>query len=186
MKQFFDQYLACERGNILVETAIALPMLVFLFFGGFDLTRYIYLIHKSDQTTALVADTIARMQQRNIPVDIDQLLMLAQQNLSFGSYRPTLKIGAETVSLLPNGDMRSIWNDVVGDTTIDCSAMSILPNYSIEDIDPKAPRQTLVRVQICIETYSGFYLSNFLPLRSIILKSISLRSVPFLGVWNDA
>ena len=186
MTRIFSQYLLCERGNIMVETAIALPMLVFLFFGGFDLTRYIYLIHKSDQAAALAADTIARMQLRNISIDLNQLLMQTQENLALGSYRPVMKIGAKVVSLRPNGETHSVLESFVGDMTIGCSGAGLLPNYSIEDADPTAPRQTLVSVQICIQATNDFYTSTFLPLQSIILTSVSFRSVPSIGMWNEA
>lgn len=54
------RFLAERRGAILVELAVALPVIVAIIIGGFDTGRYVLLHQKMDRAAATIADLVSR------------------------------------------------------------------------------------------------------------------------------
>lgn len=49
-----------RRGSILVETAMAVPVLALLLLGGVEITRFVLLNQKLERTSATMADLVSR------------------------------------------------------------------------------------------------------------------------------
>ncbi len=68
-----------ESGSVLVEFALALPLLLLFYMGGVELTRFILINQKLEKTTSTVADVVAQATSI-VTSDLVDLLS-ASQNL---------------------------------------------------------------------------------------------------------
>ena len=56
----FGNFARNNRGNAVIELALALPVMLMLGFGGFEMTRYILIQQKISKTVSSMSDLVAR------------------------------------------------------------------------------------------------------------------------------
>ncbi len=70
MVMYFREFLKQQTGSIITEFAFVLPFLLVLFFGSVELTRYILVLQKIDNTAYTFADVITLTPPVDDPTDI--------------------------------------------------------------------------------------------------------------------
>jgi hypothetical protein len=58
----------CDRGLALIEFALSLTILILVFFGGVEVTRYVIIVQKLEKTADTIADVVAQYNQLNDPL----------------------------------------------------------------------------------------------------------------------
>jgi hypothetical protein len=67
-----------DEGAAVVELALTLPLLLLLFFGGFELTRFILITHKLEKAAYTVSDVVA--QQTSVTMSqLEQIMSAASE-----------------------------------------------------------------------------------------------------------
>jgi hypothetical protein len=51
-------FLRCSSGVAFIEFAVAVPLLILLFFGGIEITRYILIAQKMDRATSTIGEVV--------------------------------------------------------------------------------------------------------------------------------
>ena len=75
------KFLADRRGDILVELAFGLPVMLLLIIGSFDMARLLLLHQKLDRVSAITADLVSRPSSIS-QGDIDNMFTVAQDVLA--------------------------------------------------------------------------------------------------------
>lgn len=70
-------FLRDQRGSVMVEAAVAMPVLVFVLLGGVEVARFALLQQKLSRTAAATADLISQMEELTVN-DLDDLYNAAQ------------------------------------------------------------------------------------------------------------
>ncbi|MEH6474126.1 MAG: TadE/TadG family type IV pilus assembly protein [Sneathiella sp.] len=146
----------------MIEVAVALPVLVLLLFGSFDLVRYVQAVGKVDMAVSSIAAELRDIDEiadTNIP----EIIAAAESTLSFGGLAPTVSIVIEEITLGSDGN--SITSTLISDpstsgTCADPSGLAALPAATEQEF---APNQHLIAVKLCAEYGTNFFLSSLIP-----------------------
>ncbi|MBI1273960.1 MAG: hypothetical protein GC131_07735 [Alphaproteobacteria bacterium] len=68
-----------ERGIAAVEFAMAMPVLVTMLYGGFELTRFIMIVQKSERIAHTVADIVAQSENSISASQMNDILLAAAE-----------------------------------------------------------------------------------------------------------
>jgi len=176
---FFRQLRCDQRGSIAVETAIALPVLLLMLFGGADITRYIQAMHRLDAATALIADGIGNRAVIDGAL-IEQVKRAALGVVAFNNNPAHLDIVVGAGRLWSGGQYQEMWTISSADAAANCRLAPQSYGYENPESDPYFPSQYLFDIQVCSYLEDSFFLSALIPksLRRIRLGTV--RAAPAL------
>jgi len=158
----FSSFYMCTQGSLMIEVAVALPVLVLLLFGGFDLVRYVQAVGKVDMAVSSIAAELRDTDEIVVTI-VPEIIAAAESTLSFGELAPTVSIVIEAITLDPHGNSITatlINNPSTLNACTDPLGLAALPVAREQEF---APNQYLVVVKLCADYGTNFFLSSLIP-----------------------
>lgn len=167
-----SRIVSSEQGNMLVEFAFALPILVFLLFAGVDGGRYILLGQKADQAALAAVDALTGTSAFS-EEDLRALLRMTESTFGTGGGMLSVKVSLTNYVFLPDGTHEVNFDQSEGAIPVLCRNSDRLPQYEVALEEPSAPKIYVYRVKICVVAADSFFLSSFLPLKNTAFSSLA-------------
>lgn len=169
-------FLISKDGNLMIELALALPLLVLILFSGLDIARYIQLTHKVEQAAESIIDTVSFSENGETEDDLSRGLALAKSILKYGSSYPHISVTAESFKLDPLSNKIVIWSGAMSTDTYSCAAPQNLPDYGPSSVSSSSPSQYFTQVHLCVRAKSDFFSSRLLSLENYELFNTTYRT----------
>ncbi|OUR80203.1 hypothetical protein A9Q83_01890 [Alphaproteobacteria bacterium 46_93_T64] len=170
----FHSLIENRNGSLMIEVAVALPVLVLLLFGGIDLTRYVQAIHKTDIAVDVIADEL-----RDDPYvsseDVSALLQSTQTTMSFKEFTPSLEMTVGGLVLHSNGSSTKAWQVQNSFPSGKCNGIEAMALQPTENLGSFTPNQYLIAVKLCTVFKGEFFLSSIIPISARQITSTAVR-----------
>ncbi len=174
-----------QRGNIMVETAISLPVLVLVLFLGTDFIRFAQLSHKADQ---VAAEAVRRFSQQQA-ADLSALESLRQDILNHSGLSEaaqSFEIRGQILEYSAISGTSILWSGAVGDATTPCDISGVTDMNAVFDNPQSVPRQYFSSIRLCLTPKSSFYLTPYFPYRDRAVAVVARRLLkPGSGPGRD-
>ena len=162
---------SCSQGSLVVEAAIALPLLVILLFGSFDLVCYVQAVSKLDIAANVIANALRDVTEIN-DADLPRYLAMAERNLTFGEFSLNVGLVVEGFQVSPDGSNARLWFMKMPNSE-SCQGFAGF-NGSL-NAQEYIPSQYLITVKLCAEYGANFFLSSLIPTSAQRISSLAIR-----------
>ncbi|GEM_PF-6315853 len=167
-----------QRGNVMVETAIALPVLVLVLFLGTDFVRFTQLSHRVDQAAA---ETVRHFSQKPV-ADLTVLEGLRQDILNHSALSEeiqSIEIRGQVLEYSAVSGTNILWSGAVGDVVASCDISEGADMNATFDNPLSVPRQHFSSIRLCVTPNSSFYLTPYFPYRDRAVAVVARRLLRF-------
>ena len=160
-----------NRGNMLVEVAVFLPVLVLVLLLGTDFIRFMQLSHRADHAAFMAASRLGFTPE----TDTETLETLRQEvlNLSeFAEVPGTLEIRGRIQEYSAVTGHMILWSETAGDPVAAC-LMPEMPAVKTQFEEPiSVPRQYFSSIQLCFQPSVSYFLTPYFPFRDTPVSAI--------------
>lgn len=155
-KTFIYRFLGEDRGNALMETAAAIPILATILLGGFETVQFVMLSERLSRSSMTIADSISRYQgSANVSSDIVPSISAAGTIMSpftFNGRGTVIASFIYNVSTTLSGPGRVYWQHKYPSTSTKMSrianAGSLIPGTKLPSTTFLLPGQGMVVVEV--------------------------------------
>jgi len=168
----------CEKGNILIEVSLALPVLVLLLTAGFDLARHLLMLNKLEQFVAVQARNLTHHEQ----VEVGEVGSFRSQGLKiigFAEGKARFNLSVEGGVLGANGIYRSDWISHALGNEMACSLSARPAIADLSEPDVARPDFPILIIHACLDAGADYYLTPLIPgsVRILQARAIEYREV---------
>lgn len=156
----------------MVEVALIVPAIMFLFLAGVTLAHVVQLSRTADRVAAVLADDFS--QRTTIAEsDFDEALTATTELIDIGDYNVASWLSVQAIALYPATGANFLWRRNRDGGGGDCTASA--PSYATPvGTQGGAGVVYLIQVDLCATPGDGFFLSSAL---SVMEFSIHARAV---------